>query len=153
MQITDTTEPIANKQLPVAIICDIDGTLAIRGDRGIYDYARCWEDTPNRPIVDLLLILRAQIRDLKVLFVTGREDSCLTETMTWLTVATGVLLPTIYMRKAGDYRQDAIVKREIYEREIKGRYEVLWVLDDRDQVVKMWREQGLTCLQVAEGNF
>ena len=27
------------------------------------------------------------------------------------------------------------------------------VLDDRNQVVKMWRENGLTCLQVAEGDF
>ncbi len=31
--------------------------------------------------------------------------------------------------------------------------DVLCVFDDRDKVVKMWRENGLSCLQVAEGNF
>ena len=60
----------------------------------------------------------------------------------------------LFMRPAGDTRDDRIVKREIYEREIKGKYNVLWVLDDRNKVVDMWRrELGLTCLQVAEGNF
>jgi len=27
------------------------------------------------------------------------------------------------------------------------------VFDDRDKVVKMWRNQGLRCCQVAEGDF
>jgi hypothetical protein len=31
--------------------------------------------------------------------------------------------------------------------------EILCVFDDRDKVVRMWRDNGLTCLQVGEGNF
>ena len=31
--------------------------------------------------------------------------------------------------------------------------DILCVFDDRDKVVKMWRDSGLTCFQVAEGNF
>ena len=57
------------------------------------------------------------------------------------------------MRKSGDNRSDAIVKREIYETHIKDRYQVDYVLDDRYSVVRMWRELRLTVLQVAEGNF
>jgi hypothetical protein len=57
------------------------------------------------------------------------------------------------MRKYGDFRQDSIVKREIYERFIAPDYDILCVLDDRNSVVSMWREIGLTCLQVAEGDF
>ena len=57
------------------------------------------------------------------------------------------------MGNADDSRKDSIVKQEIYEMCIKDKYNVLFVLDDRDQVVNMWREQGLKCLQVAEGNF
>ena len=57
------------------------------------------------------------------------------------------------MRKNGDFRKDFIIKKEIYEKFIKPKYEVLFVLEDRDQAVKMWREEGLTCLQVAPGNF
>ena len=57
------------------------------------------------------------------------------------------------MRKDGDYRPDTVVKKEIYEREIKDKYEVLFAIDDRTQVVKTWRELGLTCLQCANGDF
>jgi hypothetical protein len=57
------------------------------------------------------------------------------------------------MRKYGDFRQDSIVKQEIYEQLIAPDYDILCVLDDRQQVVDMWREIGLTCLQVAPGDF
>ena len=65
----------------------------------------------------------------------------------------GWVFDDLYMRLPNDLRKDSIVKQEIYEMCIKDKYNVLFVLDDRDQVVNMWREQGLKCLQVAEGNF
>jgi hypothetical protein len=57
------------------------------------------------------------------------------------------------MREYGDQRKDSIVKAEIFDQEIRGRYHVVAVFDDRDQVVRMWRSLGLTVFQVAEGNF
>ncbi len=58
------------------------------------------------------------------------------------------------MREAGDMRKDSIVKKELFDQHIRGKYNVRMVIDDRDQVVDMWRnELGLTCLQVAEGDF
>jgi len=57
------------------------------------------------------------------------------------------------MREVGDRRKDTEVKAEIYHRFIEPQYDVHYILDDRDQVVKMWRSLGLTCLQVAEGAF
>ncbi len=74
------------------------------------------------------------------------------ETMKWLN-DNGIKFDDLYMRFTNDSRIDSIVKQEIYEMCIKDKYNVLFVLDDRDQVVNMWREQGLKCLQVAEGNF
>ena len=59
----------------------------------------------------------------------------------------------LFMRKTDDFRKDAIVKEEIYQGEIEGKYNVLCVLDDRNQVVEFWRSKGLSCFQVAEGNF
>lgn len=56
------------------------------------------------------------------------------------------------MRKADDNRNDAIVKREILEELVKEYY-IVAALDDRDRVVKMLRESGIKCLQVAYGNF
>ena len=53
----------------------------------------------------------------------------------------------------GNKLDDTIIKKDIYEQWIKPRFNVRFVLDDRDRVVKMWREQGLKVLQVAEGDF
>jgi hypothetical protein len=57
------------------------------------------------------------------------------------------------MRPTGDRRKDWVVKSELYRDHNEPRYEVLLVLDDRDQVVRAWRELGLTVFQVAEGDF
>jgi hypothetical protein len=58
------------------------------------------------------------------------------------------------MRKTGDRRADNIVKRELFEARVRNKYNIDFVLDDRNQVVDMWRnELKLTCLQVAEGDF
>ena len=60
---------------------------------------------------------------------------------------------SILMRKQGDFRPDEEVKLEIYYNEIEPRYNVIAVFDDRDKVVKMWRENGLMCCQVYYGDF
>jgi hypothetical protein len=57
------------------------------------------------------------------------------------------------MRPEGDTRNDGIVKNELFERHLAGRFIIDFVLDDRDRVVAMWRAKGLKVLQVAEGNF
>ncbi len=59
----------------------------------------------------------------------------------------------LYMRPEGDTRKDVLIKQEIYEREVKGKYNVLFVLNDRQQVVDSWRALGLTVSQVAPGDF
>ena len=57
------------------------------------------------------------------------------------------------MREDTDHRPDWQVKREIYEREIKDKYNVIGVFEDRQQCVDMWRSLGLTCFQVAKGDY
>ena len=139
-----------------AIICDIDGTLAMRGERSPYDYSKVGEDEPNLPIVELAKTL-SENWSREIIFVSGRDDSCEFETNEWLRMALDIFDSyddvVLHMRKTGDNRPDAVVKREIYERHIKDRYQVDYVLDDRNQVVAMWRSLGLVVLQVAEGNF
>ena len=133
------------------VICDIDGTLALRRDRGPYEWAKVGQDDVNEPIAALISIYYAHgIAD--VILVSGRDSVCRDETEQWLE-DNHIAYTDLYMRPEGDMRKDTIVKREIYRKHVKGRYHVLFVLDDRDQVVKMWRRLGLTCLQVAEGNF
>jgi hypothetical protein len=57
------------------------------------------------------------------------------------------------MRAAGDTRNDAIVKGELFDIHVRDRYRVRFVLDDRNRVVDWWRRIGLRCWQVAPGNF
>jgi hydroxymethylpyrimidine pyrophosphatase-like HAD family hydrolase len=138
----------------VIVICDLDGTLALRGDRGPFDYSRVGEDAPNPAVVlTAKLWLHA---GYTLVFVSARDDSCYDETKAWLeknklySNQNGNLF--LYMRRTGDYRADDIVKRELYDEHISPQ-EVLLVLDDRTKVVNMWRSLGLTCFQVAPGDF
>jgi len=54
------------------------------------------------------------------------------------------------MRPQHDYRPDAIVKVDLYRREIEPRFSVIGVFDDRRTVVKAWRDLGLACFQVVD---
>ncbi len=136
-------------KLPDAIICDIDGTLALFGAANPYnrDYSK---DTMNETIRGILYYYMDSGN--KLILVSGRMESAREVTEDWLS-CNGVNPDGLFMRRTNDTRKDAIVKKELYEDNIKGKYNVKFVLDDRNRVVEMWREQGLICLQVAEGDF
>jgi hypothetical protein len=135
-----------------AIICDIDGTLALQGERHIFDYEEAGVDTLNTPVALILQALCNLEDKPKIVICSGRMDYGAEVLMDWL-LKYGVHIDDLYMRKTEDYRPDNIIKREIYENELKDKYDILFVLDDRNQVVDMWRDLGLTCLQVAPGDF
>lgn len=152
VQKTTLIAPEHNPDLPDAVICDIDGTLALHPQRSHYDYTKVSTDLPNILVQKLLKELVGENR--LAIVVSGREDFCREDTEKWLDKYEIPYMRThLFMRKAGDHRADNIIKKEIFEEHIRGKYNVLWVLDDRDRVVQQWRELGLVCLQVAEGNF
>lgn len=135
--------------LPKAVICDIDGTLARMVTRGPYDTSRYHEDE----VIETVHWAFARLSENAVrIIVSGRSDDHQGVTRNWLREH-GITFDHLFMRPSGDVRNDAIVKREIYETHIKGKFDVRLVLDDRNRVVDMWREQGLTCFQVAAGDF
>ena len=145
---------------PKAIIIDIDGTTALMDGRGPYDWHRVGEDKPNEKVVELVKTLLAHHdeygTEFRFIFLSGRDEVCRPETLEWLHkhLGYGSFWGTeLYMRPAGDTRKDSIVKRELFDRYVRYNYDVQFVLDDRDQVVEMWRLLGLTCLQVAPGAF
>lgn len=141
---------VEDPALPHCIIVDVDGTLAEMNGRSPYEWDRVGEDLPKQSIVDLTRHLSGAY---EVIIFTGRDGSCLPATESWLK-SQGVIYDQIYIRPEGDTRKDSIVKREMFEENIRGKCYVDFVLDDRDQVVDMWRKDlGLTCLQVDYGNF
>ena len=141
---------VPNEAVMPAIICDLDGTLALHNGRSPYDGAKCGTDLLNKPIAKI--VRWAHNAFYQVIYLSGRDDTYREETKAWLTRHDCPPGP-LYMRKAGDRRKDWIVKSELFDAHVRSQYDVKFVLDDRNQVVNMWRVMGLTCLQVAPGDF
>ena len=137
--------------LPRAVLCDLDGTLALLNGRHPYNAALCVNDVVNEPVRSLLDNYRQL--DHKVILLSGRSGEFRPQTESWL-AAHQIQYDQLIMREAADIRKDSIVKRELYEKEVKDRYFVAFVLDDRNQVVNMWRDElQLPCFQVYYGDF
>ncbi|GIF10635.1 AAA family ATPase [Actinoplanes teichomyceticus] len=141
----------ADPALPEAVLVDIDGTVALMRGRSPYDWSRVGEDAPNPAVIAAVRAMHAAGH--AVVFCSGRDEVCRPETEAWLELFVEVPYEALFMRPAGDSRKDATVKREIFDREIRDRWRVVGVFDDRQQVVRMWRALGLTVFQVAEGDF
>lgn len=152
--------------LPKAVICDLDGTMALMNGRNPYDASTCDNDLPNVPVVETIKLF--QSAGYTIIFCSGREDKFKEPTEKFIKQYftkeeshfpfSDFTCETprpyhLFMRKTGDQRKDAIIKKEIFDECIFNKWNILFVLDDRDQVVKGWRDIGLTCFQVQEGDF
>lgn len=144
-----------------AIIVDIDGTLADVEHRvhHVRKEQKDWKSFNDSMDQDRLnhwcakLIEAMKIQDFDILFVTGRDENYREKTQSWMKQHQ-IKYDHLFMRAAVDFRSDDEVKKEVYLQEIKDKWEVLFVVDDRLSVVKMWREQlGLVCLQCDWGDF
>lgn len=147
--------PVANQDesLPHAIICDLDGTLALIEHRNPYDASNCHEDDVNPPVCKTVHAMRAD--GCQLILVSGRKDEYEAQTRKFLLEKCGFKSEDyiLLMRKDGDNRKDSIVKKEIYDTYIKNKFYIHLVLDDRNSVVDLWRSIGLACFQVNYGDF
>tara|TARA_B100000131_G_scaffold209360_1_gene201331 strand:+ start:377 stop:823 length:447 start_codon:yes stop_codon:yes gene_type:complete len=145
-----------------ALIVDIDGTLAHHFDvdgnqtRGHHEYHLVGDDRPDHHIINLVRLYKHV--GYKIIITTGRPDSrkgvdVFDLTQQWL-IDNEVPFDHIFMREGSDYRPDFEVKKDIYNANIAilG-YNIDFALDDRNQIVDMWREMGIKTLQVEPGNF
>ena len=140
---------------PKAFLVDIDGTLAHMKDRSPYDWKRVIEDDVDEVISEVVFRLGESFKTwdtLHVIVMSGRDASCRDETLEWLYFHE-IPFDYLLMRPEKDMRSDNIVKAELFDTYVRDNFDVKFVLDDRQQVVDMWRAMGLTCLQVAPGDF
>lgn len=137
------TKAEPDESLPKAIVVDIDGTLAHMYNRSPYDGSKMMTDTVDPHVLETINLYRSA--GYKVIVVTGRFQREVT--IEWLDV-NGICYDAIYSRDVGDRRPDHVVKEEIYFTELQPQYCVKLILDDRGQVVRMWRALGLKCYQV-----
>ncbi len=144
-------------QIP-SVLIDLDGTLAnVNERRKDFIVKKDWDAFYSRIEEDVLNVWCKEIierfkTEYKIIILTGRNEKYRSQTLSWLRI-NGISYDEIHFRGEKDFRQDDIVKKELYEKFIADKYEVLFVVDDRASVVKMWRSIGLTCLQCDEGNF
>jgi predicted kinase len=141
------------------IIFDIDGTLAdlskrlhhIKNGSRNWDafFAECGNDSPIEPICTLARLIRCH--PFTIVLVSGRSDTAHEATVTWLDQQQ-IGYDQLLMRKAGDYRADDVIKEEFLDLLLADGHQILFVVDDRQRVVDMWRRRGLTCLQAREWN-
>jgi len=144
-----------------AYIFDIDNTIADCTHRLCHiqkepkDWATFYDSIEDdAPIKDVVRVAESlQKAGYCILLVTGRPTNIMIDTVAWVKWNTQLKIDGLFFRESGDHRPDTELKKEMYETQIKDNFEILGVFEDRDSVVKMWRSLGLTCFQVAEGNY
>lgn len=149
--------PSQESDKPYAIICDIDGTVALNIS-GRNHYATDETLLQDIPREHVIFILKSILDNLHIsgyksnlIFLSGRSETSRRFTEQWL--KTNQLAPprtTLLMRSVGDFRQDAIIKEEIYDTKISPYFNVIAIFDDRPQVVRMWQRKGLPIFCVNE---
>ena len=146
------------------VIVDIDGTISKVGERLRYlnqepkdwdsFYNDCFEDEPIIEMVDLVYDLYLQRYQL--VFCTGRRESCREKTINWFNKYFEPEIAKhskLLMRPNKDHRHDSEIKPELLKNAGIELDSIAFVLEDRNSMVKKWRELGLICLQVADGDF
>lgn len=144
---------VYDPKLPWCVVFDTDGTTA-HHNRSPYDYARCYTDTVDPNIKMLLRIINEQgaFDRIHLIGMSGRPDTWRDMTEQWYRT-NNIWYDEFHMRPAGDSRPDTVIKQEMYDQHIRGKYNVLVHLDDRNSVVRAIRKLGVKVLQAAPGDF
>lgn len=150
------------------VIFDLDGTLALIDDRRalatkdngkmnwdvFFDPANIDLDLPNDPVIKMAQLLDSQ--GFKIVIFSGRSKATKDATKDWLNKF-GVPFNILKMRPTGNGFQfmpdDKLKQKWLDDLFGDNKDRILCVFDDRQKVVDMWRDNGLDCFQVADGNF
>ena len=145
------------------VIFDLDGTLALidkRRDLSMVSGKRDWDvffdpknislDQPNAPVIKTLQMFMDN--GFKIVIFSGRSDRTFNATTDWL-MNNQIMWHLLQMRPEDKHFWPDNKLKQHWLDTLIDKDDVFAVFDDRDQVVDMWRQNGLTCFQVAEGDF
>lgn len=148
---------------PHALIYDLDGTVCDISHRQHHVlksegkkpnwrafFSEMHKDKVNQVVADI--IIKYHNSGMATVACSGRPSDYRDKTIAWLE-SNFIPYKNLFMRPEKDSRHDYIIKEILLDFEILTRYRPFFVLDDRNQVVDLWRRRGLTCLQVAPGDF
>jgi predicted kinase len=141
--------PAIDPNLPNCYLVDIDGTLAHNISRHPFNWEKVGEDAIDAAVAKLVEQLG---REHEIIILSGRSSVCQPQTIAWLNQHQ-IKYTSLFMRAANDQRPDEIIKQELYFDNIRDRYNVLGVIDDRPKVCRMWRKLGLSVFQVGNPDY
>jgi len=150
------------------VIVDVDGTISKVGNRLVYlqtepkdwdaFYEACFEDEPIIEMCKLVQSLEAS--GWVIYFCTGRRESVRNQTALWISknvfnnsIIDSEITKHLIMRPDGDFRHDIEIKPEQLKLAGIKLEDIAFILEDRNTMVEKWRELGIRCLQVADGDF
>ena len=144
---------VPNDFLPNCIICDLDGTLAdYHATRPAYgfDANLIALDKVIEPVLNAINGFIRYNRNGIIIFLSGRTDNYYDETAEWLFRNTDLYSFNykLFMRSSNDFRKDSIIKMEIFDREIRDKFNVLYAIDDRNSIVNLWQSLDIFVLNV-----
>lgn len=142
--------PNFNSELPDSVIFDVDGTVALMGNRSPFDWSKVDRDNLNQIVAEQIKFHKSLGR--KIIILSGRDESCREMTIDWFNFY-GVEFDLFLMRPKNNFEKDTVIKRRIYENEIKDKYNVLAWYDDRKQVISLVNELGIFCFDVGQGKI
>ena len=149
------------------VIFDLDGTLALIDDRralatkdnGKMDWDVFFDpknidlDLPNHGVIAMAQTLKAAGH--RIIIFSGRSKGTKDATNAWLKKF-DVPCDILKMRPTSRdfmFMPDDKLKQMWLDNLFTDKSDIICVFDDRQKVVDMWRDNGLTCMQVAPGNF
>ncbi len=151
------------KNIRKHVVFDLDDTLALIEHRKHFIekpssrwpefYRACVFDEPNEPVIAVFEALKVNpVYRLEIW--TGRSDEVKSQTEEWL-AKNGIEPELLIMRPAKDHRKDTLLKEKWLRESIEDNERGMpyMIFEDRDRVVQMWRRYGITCCQVAKGDY
>lgn len=151
----------AQKEKRKAIIVDLDGTLCDITHRRqwVIEKPKNWkmffagiaEDKVNRAVASIIERYNCSY-DTDVILVSGRGEEHREETGKWLRKHK-IVYNLLLMRPYNNREDDDIIKESIYRTYIEPYFNVLFCIDDRVRIIRMWRKLGLTCFAIQEEEF
>ncbi len=149
--------------LPFVVISDLDGTLTLGPkDRSPYEWHKVGNDELNLGVAHMLDGVSV-INYCSLFVFSGRDEVCRPETEAWLE-KNDIEYEQLYMRRTDHYKvegdpksgqaPDTVVKAEMIEKYIRGKYNILLWFDDRPQVSDMLRDvYGINVAQIGDVNY
>ena len=127
------------------ILVDVDGTLAhMNGKRNPFEWDKVRLDDVDE---NVKAIVNAFHHNTTVIILSGRDGCCRELTKKWLT-DNDINHDLLFMRAADDMRKDTVVKEELFWQNIAPNYNVLFAIDDRPCVVRLWQKLGIKTFAV-----